>query len=42
MIRSLELESHLKAANKGHLIKELKLPNVHIQYVRQTYAKRTW
>ena len=37
--RSLELESHLNAAKKGHLIKQLKLPNVHIQYVRQTYAR---
>jgi UTP--glucose-1-phosphate uridylyltransferase len=37
--RSLELEAHLIAKHKEHLIKEISLPNVHIQYVRQPYAR---
>jgi UTP--glucose-1-phosphate uridylyltransferase len=37
--RSLELEAHLESVNKEYLKKELSLPDVHIQYVRQPYAK---
>jgi UTP--glucose-1-phosphate uridylyltransferase len=33
--RHIELEYHLKSKNKEKLLKELKTPNVHIQYVRQ-------
>ncbi|WP_462413425.1 UTP--glucose-1-phosphate uridylyltransferase [Neobacillus sp. Marseille-QA0830] len=36
--RSLELETYLQEKGKSDLIKELELPNVHIQYVRQPYA----
>jgi UTP--glucose-1-phosphate uridylyltransferase len=36
---SMELEAHIKANNKENLLKELSLPNVHIQYVRQSYAR---
>jgi UTP--glucose-1-phosphate uridylyltransferase len=37
--RSLELEIHLESKNKGDMVKELSLPNIHIQYVRQPYAR---
>ncbi|WP_096199107.1 UTP--glucose-1-phosphate uridylyltransferase [Bacillus sp. FJAT-45350] len=37
--RSLELESFLHSNNKSHLLEKVKLPNVHIQYVRQPYAR---
>ncbi|TWI54672.1 UTP--glucose-1-phosphate uridylyltransferase [Halalkalibacter nanhaiisediminis] len=36
--RSLELEGFLKEKKKHHLLKKLKLPSVHIQFVRQPYA----
>ncbi|KMM38873.1 UTP--glucose-1-phosphate uridylyltransferase [Guptibacillus hwajinpoensis] len=36
---SLELEAFLERANKTHLLEKTKLPNVHIQYVRQSHAK---
>lgn len=35
---SLELEAFLQRANKMHLMKETKVPKIHIQYVRQPYA----
>ncbi|KKK39866.1 UTP--glucose-1-phosphate uridylyltransferase [Mesobacillus campisalis] len=34
-----ELENHLEACGKHHLLKKLELPKVHIQYVRQPYAR---
>ncbi|MEY2194324.1 UTP--glucose-1-phosphate uridylyltransferase [Neobacillus sp. BF23-41] len=37
--RSVELETYLEERNKTHLLKEISLPNVHFQYVRQTYAR---
>ncbi|PLS17566.1 UTP--glucose-1-phosphate uridylyltransferase [Bacillus sp. M6-12] len=37
--RSPELEHHLEAKGKNHLLKEMALPNVQIQYVRQPYIK---
>lgn len=37
--RSIELESFLKTKNKENLLTKIDIPNVHIQYVRQTYAK---
>jgi UTP--glucose-1-phosphate uridylyltransferase len=36
---SLELEAFLESRNKAHLLKKLTLPDVHIQYTRQPYAK---
>ncbi|WP_028402610.1 UTP--glucose-1-phosphate uridylyltransferase [Ectobacillus panaciterrae] len=36
---SLELEMFLNQAQKSHLIPLLELPNVHIQFIRQVYAK---
>lgn len=36
--RAVELENYLETVNKEQLLKELKLPDVHIQYVRQPYA----
>jgi UTP--glucose-1-phosphate uridylyltransferase len=36
--RSLELEAFLEKANKMHLIKETKVPDIHIQYIRQPQA----
>jgi UTP--glucose-1-phosphate uridylyltransferase len=37
--RSVELETYLEEKDKTHLLKEISLPNVHFQYVRQTYAR---
>lgn len=37
--RSVELETYLELKNMTHLLKEISLPNVHFQYVRQTYAR---
>ncbi|ARK30746.1 UTP--glucose-1-phosphate uridylyltransferase [Halalkalibacter krulwichiae] len=37
--RSLELESFLEKSNKLHLLKKLSLPNIHIQYTRQPFAR---
>lgn len=37
--RSIELEKHLETKNKENLLKELTLPKIHIQYVRQPYAR---
>ncbi|MDR7240801.1 UTP--glucose-1-phosphate uridylyltransferase [Neobacillus drentensis] len=37
--RSVELETYLEEKDKKHLLKEISLPNVHIQYVRQSYAR---
>ncbi|RHW43568.1 UTP--glucose-1-phosphate uridylyltransferase [Neobacillus notoginsengisoli] len=37
--RSVELEAYLNEKNKQALLKELHLPDVHIQYVRQQYPK---
>lgn len=36
--RSLELETFLNTNGKSHLLPLLQQPNVHIQYVRQSYA----
>lgn len=36
---SIELEAFLERMNKSHLLEKTKLPNVHIQYIRQPYAK---
>lgn len=36
---SLELEAFLKKMNKIHLLEKTKLPDVHIQYIRQPYAR---
>ncbi|MCA0987848.1 UTP--glucose-1-phosphate uridylyltransferase [Guptibacillus algicola] len=36
---SLELEAFLERVNKTHLLKKTQVPNVHIQYVRQSHAK---
>jgi UTP--glucose-1-phosphate uridylyltransferase len=36
--RSLELEAFLEKANKIHLMEAVKVPDIHIQYVRQTQA----
>jgi UTP--glucose-1-phosphate uridylyltransferase len=33
------LETYLEEKDKKHLLKEISLPNVHIQYVRQSYAR---
>jgi UTP--glucose-1-phosphate uridylyltransferase len=37
--RSVELETYLEEKDKTHLLKEISLPNVHFQFVRQTYAR---
>ncbi|MEI4801440.1 UTP--glucose-1-phosphate uridylyltransferase [Bacillus sp. NPDC077411] len=37
--RSLELEMFLSQAEKSHLIPLLETPKVHIQFIRQSYAK---
>jgi UTP--glucose-1-phosphate uridylyltransferase len=37
--RSLELEAFLIEKNKLHLIEKTKTPSIHIQFVRQSYAK---
>jgi UTP--glucose-1-phosphate uridylyltransferase len=37
--RSVELETYLEEKDKKHLLKEISLPNVHIQYVRQSNAR---
>lgn len=37
--RSLELEAYLEKANKHHLIEEVPISNISIQYVRQPYAE---
>ncbi|RBW69968.1 UTP--glucose-1-phosphate uridylyltransferase [Bacillus taeanensis] len=37
--RSLELEAFLTEKNKLHLIEKTKIPSIHIQFVRQPYAK---
>jgi UTP--glucose-1-phosphate uridylyltransferase len=37
--KSIELEAYLKEKNKEHLLNELDIPNVHIQYVRQPDSK---
>lgn len=37
--RSLELEMFLSQAEKSHLIPLLEIPKVHIQFIRQSYAK---
>lgn len=37
--RSVELETYLEEKDKTHLLKEISPPNVHFQYVRQTYAR---
>ncbi|MBV7504087.1 UTP--glucose-1-phosphate uridylyltransferase [Bacillus sp. sid0103] len=37
--RSLELETYLEVKDKKHLLKEITLPDVHFQYVRQSYAR---
>ncbi|MEH7307964.1 UTP--glucose-1-phosphate uridylyltransferase [Neobacillus drentensis] len=37
--RSVELETYLEEKDKTHLLKEIALPNVHFQYVRQSYAR---
>ncbi|TLS37627.1 UTP--glucose-1-phosphate uridylyltransferase [Pseudalkalibacillus caeni] len=37
--RSLELEAFLTQVNKGHLIEKTASPDVHIQFIRQPYAK---
>ncbi|WP_042456802.1 UTP--glucose-1-phosphate uridylyltransferase [Neobacillus dielmonensis] len=37
--RSMELEFFLEENGKSELLKKLELPNVHIQFVRQTYSK---
>ena len=36
--RSLELEAFLEKTNKMHLMEGIKVPNIHIQYVRQPQA----
>ena len=36
--RSLEYESFLEKANKQHLLEKIAIPDVHIQYVRQSFA----
>jgi UTP--glucose-1-phosphate uridylyltransferase len=36
---SLELEAFLESRNKSHLLDKLALPDVHIQYTRQPYAR---
>ncbi|WP_270181665.1 UTP--glucose-1-phosphate uridylyltransferase [Alkalihalobacillus sp. CinArs1] len=36
---SLELEAFLERVNKTHLLKKTEVPNVSIQYVRQSHAK---
>ncbi|WP_043932669.1 UTP--glucose-1-phosphate uridylyltransferase [Bacillus sp. EB01] len=37
--RCPELENHLASSGKHHLLEKLELPKVHIQYVRQPYAR---
>lgn len=37
--RSVDLENYLEEKGKQHLLKEIELPNVHFQYVRQSYAR---
>lgn len=37
--RSVELETYLEEKDKTYLLKEISLPNVHFQYVRQSYAR---
>lgn len=37
--RSVELETYLEEKDKTHLLKEIALPDVHFQYVRQSYAR---
>ncbi|OLO35876.1 UTP--glucose-1-phosphate uridylyltransferase [Alkalihalophilus pseudofirmus] len=37
--RSLELETFLAETNKHHLLEKLSVPEAHIQFVRQPYAK---
>ncbi|WP_413306912.1 UTP--glucose-1-phosphate uridylyltransferase [Bacillus sp. 1P10SD] len=37
--RSVELETYLEEKGKSHLLKEIILPDVHFQYVRQSYAR---
>ncbi|MDE5412694.1 UTP--glucose-1-phosphate uridylyltransferase [Alkalihalobacterium chitinilyticum] len=37
--RSLELEAFLVEMNKQHLLDKLSVPNVHIQFVRQPFAR---
>jgi UTP--glucose-1-phosphate uridylyltransferase len=37
--RSVELETYLEEKDKKHLLKKIGLPNVHFQYVRQSYAR---
>lgn len=36
--RSLELEAFLEKKNKLNLMEEARVPNIHIQYIRQPYA----
>lgn len=36
---SLELEAFLEKNNKQHLLKEVAMPDVHIQYIRQPYSR---
>ncbi|MBV7504096.1 UTP--glucose-1-phosphate uridylyltransferase [Bacillus sp. sid0103] len=37
--RSVELETYLEEKDKKHLLQEITLPDVHFQYVRQSYAR---
>ncbi|MET3696594.1 UTP--glucose-1-phosphate uridylyltransferase [Bacillus oleivorans] len=37
--RSLELETFLKQNNKSHLLEKMKIPEIRIQYIRQTFAR---
>ncbi|MEH7331179.1 UTP--glucose-1-phosphate uridylyltransferase [Neobacillus drentensis] len=37
--RSVELETYLEEKDKKHLLKEISLPDVHFQYVRQQYPR---
>ncbi|MEO2076891.1 MAG: UTP--glucose-1-phosphate uridylyltransferase [Bacillus sp. (in: firmicutes)] len=37
--RSVELENYLEEKGKTHLLKEITLPDVHFQYIRQSYAR---
>lgn len=37
--RSVELETYLEKKDKKHLLEEITLPDVHFQYVRQSYAR---
>ncbi|NBI29903.1 UTP--glucose-1-phosphate uridylyltransferase [Chengkuizengella marina] len=37
--RSIELETFLQQKNKIHLLDKIKIPDIHIQYIRQPFAK---